>query len=158
MSEAKPIPEGMTGVIPHLTVKDAARAIDFYQRAFGATELSRHGMPDGSIMHASLKIGGGTVFLNDEFKEWGSFSPQSLGGSPVFLMLYVPDVDATFQRAVEAGAEVKMPVADQFWGDRYGLLADPFGHLWEIATHKEDVPTEELERRGREAMAQMAQK
>jgi PhnB protein len=158
MSNARPIPEGMTGVIPHLTVKDAARAIDFYKRAFGATELSRHGMPDGSIMHASLRIGEGTVFLNDEFKEMGSLSPQSLGGSPVFLMLYVPDVDATVQRAVDAGAEVKMPVADQFWGDRYGLIADPFGHVWEIATHKEDLSKEEMERRGREAMAQMAQK
>jgi PhnB protein len=158
MSNAKPIPEGMTGVIPHLTVKDAARAIDFYKRAFGATEVARHGMPDGTIMHASLRIGEGTVFLNDEFKEMGSLSPQSLGGSPVFLMLYVPDVDATVQRAVDAGAEVKMPVADQFWGDRYGLIADPFGHLWEIATHKEDLSSEEMERRGREAMAQMAQK
>jgi uncharacterized glyoxalase superfamily protein PhnB len=158
MSKAKPIPEGMTGVIPHLTVKGAARAIDFYKKAFGAIEISRHGMPDGSIMHASLKIGEGALFLNDEFKEMGSISPQSLGGTSVFMMIYVPDVDATFKRAVEAGAEVKMPVADQFWGDRYGLLADPFGHYWEIATHKEDLSKEEMERRSREAMAHMTQK
>jgi len=156
MSKAKPIPDGMSGVTPHLTVKDAARAIDFYKRAFGATELSRHTMQDGSIMHAALKIGGGTIFLNDEFKDMGSISPRSLGGSPVMLMLYVTDVDETVKRAQQAGAEIKMPVADQFWGDRYGLIADPFGHLWEVATHVEDVSPEELERRGREAMAQMA--
>jgi uncharacterized glyoxalase superfamily protein PhnB len=158
MSKPKPVPEGMNAVIPHLTVKGAARAIDFYKQVFGATEMSRHNMPDGTIMHASLKIGEGTVFLNDEFKETGSLAPQSLGGTPVTLMLYVPDVDATFQRAVDAGAEVKMPVADQFWGDRYGLLADPFGHHWEIATHKEDLSPEEMERRGREAMEQMSRK
>src|SRR5688572_10420548 len=155
MSKAKPIPEGMTGVIPHLTVKGAARAIDFYKRAFGAIELSRHGMPDGSIMHASLKIGEGTLFLNDELKEMGCLAPPSLGGTPVYLMIYVPDVDATFKRALDAGAEVKMPVADQFWGDRYGMLVDPFGHYWEISTHKEDLSKEELDRRGREAMAHM---
>ena len=156
MSPSKAIPDGMSGVIAHLTVKNAAKAMEFYQRAFGATELSRHTMPDGTIMHAAVKIGGGVMFLNDEFKEMGSTSPQSLGGTPVSLMLYVPDVDATVKKAVEAGAEIKMPVGDQFWGDRYGMISDPFGHLWEIATHKEDVPPEELERRGREAMAQMA--
>jgi len=158
MSTAKPIPEGMTGFIPHLTVKGAARAIEFYKKAFGANERSRHGMPDGSIMHASIKIGENSLFLNDEYKEMGCLSPQSLGGTPVYIMMYVPDVDAAFKRAVDAGAEVKMPVADQFWGDRYGLLADPFGHYWEIATHKEDVSDEEMQRRGREAMAQMTQK
>jgi len=158
MSNVKPIPEGMTGVTAHLTVRDAAKAIEFYQRAFGATEMSRFAMPDGSIMHASLKIAGGTMFLNDEFKEMGCLAPQSLGGSPVYLMLYVPDVDAVFKRAVEAGAEAKMPVADQFWGDRYGMLVDPFGHYWEIATHKEDLSPEEMARRGREAMSQAPQK
>jgi uncharacterized glyoxalase superfamily protein PhnB len=156
MSKPKPVPEGMTHIIPHLTVKGADRAIEFYKQAFGAVERSRHKMPDGSIMHASLTIGDGHVFLNDEFKEMGSISPQSLGGTPVQLMIYVPDVDTTFKRALAAGAEVKMPVADQFWGDRYGLLKDPFGHYWEIATHKEDLSPEEMERRGREAMAQMA--
>ena len=158
MSTAKPVPEGMIGVIPHLTVKGAARAIEYYTKVFGATELARFGMPDGSIMHATLKLGGGTLMLNDEFKDMGCVSPQSMGGTPVYLMLYVPDVDATFKRAVDAGAEVKMPVADQFWGDRYGLLVDPFGHYWEIATHKEDLTKEEMDRRGREAMSQMAKK
>ena len=158
MGNVKPIPEGMSGFIPHLTVKGAARAIEFYKKAFGAVERSRHNMPDGSIMHASIKIGETTLFLNDEFKEMGSISPQSLGGTPVCIMMYVPDVDATFKRAVDAGATVKMPVDNQFWGDRYGMLADPFGHLWEIATHKEDLSDEEVQRRGREAMAQMARK
>ncbi|MGH7725867.1 MAG: VOC family protein [Candidatus Eiseniibacteriota bacterium] len=157
MSNAQPVPEGMTGVIPHLTVKGAAKAIDYYKKVFGATELSRFDMPDGSIMHATIKVGNGVVMLNDEFKEMGCIAPSS-GGSPVYLMMYVPDVDATFNRALEAGAETKMPVADQFWGDRYGLLVDPFGHYWEIATHKEDLSNEELARRGREAMSQMAKK
>lgn len=156
MSQTQPVPEGAAGVIPHLTIKGAARAIEYYTRVFGATEQSRHLMPDGSIMHAAVHIGGRPVFLNDEFKEMGSVSPQSIGGSPVMLMLYVEDVDATVNRAVAAGATVKMPVADQFWGDRYGMIEDPFGHLWEIATHKEDLSPEEMERRGREAMAQMA--
>jgi PhnB protein len=154
----RPIPEGMGSVIPHLTVKGAARAIEFYKKAFGATEISRHGTPDGQIMHASIKIGDGTVFLNDEYKEMGCVAPESLGGTAVYLMLYVQDVDATFKRAVDAGAEIKQAVADQFWGDRYGMLTDPFGHLWEIATHKEDLSKEEMERRGREAMSQMSQK
>ena len=158
MAKVQPIPEGMNGFIPHLTVKGCAKAIDFYKKAFGAVERSRHAMPDGSIMHASIKIGANALFLNDEYKEMGTLSPQTLGGTPVYIMLYVNDVDATVKRAVEAGATIKMPVADQFWGDRYGLLADPFGHYWEIATHKEDVSDEELKRRGREAMAQMSQK
>ena len=156
MGKAKPVPDGMAGVTPHLTVKGAAGAIDFYKKAFGATEISRHNMPDGSIMHAAIKIGEGTVFLNDEIKEMGSKSPQSLGGSPVTLMMYVPDVDATVKRAVAAGAQVKMPVANQFWGDRYGMIADPFGHTWEVATRQEDLSPAEMDRRSREAMAQMA--
>jgi PhnB protein len=155
MSAVNPIPEGMKGVIPHLTVKGAARAIEFYKKAFGATELSRHGTPDGSIMHASLKIGEGVLFLNDEFKEAGCVAPQSGAGGSVYLMMYVADVDATFKRALDAGAETKMAVADQFWGDRYGVLIDPFGHYWEIATHKEDLSKEDMDRRGREAMSQM---
>ena len=155
MAKVQPIPEGLSGFIPHLTVKGCAKAIDFYKKAFGAIERSRHALPDGSIMHASIKIGANTLFLNDEYREMGSISPQTLGGTPVYIMLYVNDVDATIKRATEAGAAIKMPVADQFWGDRYGLLADPFGHYWEIATHKEDLSDAELEKRGREAMAQM---
>ena len=158
MSNVQPVPETMTGVIPHLVVRGAHEALAFYEKAFGATVISKHTMPDGSIMHASIMIGKGPVFLNDEFKDMGAVSPQSLGGSPVTMMMYVPDVDATFQRALEAGAETVTPVADQFWGDRYGMLRDPFGHQWEIATHKEDLSAEEMERRGREAMAQMQQK
>jgi uncharacterized glyoxalase superfamily protein PhnB len=158
MSQAQPVPPAMTGVIPHLTVQNAAAAIEYYKKAFGATEIQRHAAPDGSIMHATIQIGQGMLMLNDEFKDFGCLAPPSLSGTPVFLMMYVPDVDATFQRAIDAGAQVKMPVADQFWGDRYGLLIDPFGHTWEIATHKEDLTKEELDRRGREAMAQMGQK
>jgi len=146
MNKTQPIPEGMSAVIPHLTTKGAAKAIDFYKKAFGATELNRFAMPDGSIMHATIKIGNGVVMLNDEFPQFGSIAPQS-GGSPVFMMMYVPDVDATFKRAVDAGAQVKMPVEDQFWGDRYGLIVDPFGHYWEIATHKEDLSRNELQKR-----------
>jgi PhnB protein len=146
----------MGGVTPHLTVKNAARAIEFYTRVFGAKEQSRFAGPDGSIMHASLKIGDSSVLVNDEFPEMGNRSPQSIGGSPVFLMHYLPDVDATVKRAVEAGAKVTMPVADQFWGDRYGIITDPFGHVWELATHIEDLSKEEMDRRGREAMAQPA--
>ena len=158
MGNVQPVPEGMKGVIPHLTVRDCARAIDWYKQVFGAQELGRHAMPDGKIMHASLLIGGGPLMLNDEFKEMGAAAPQSLSGSSVCMMVYVDDVDAVYQRAVDGGAKTKMPVADQFWGDRYGVLTDPFGHVWEIATHKEDLTSEEMDRRGREAMAQMSQK
>jgi uncharacterized glyoxalase superfamily protein PhnB len=156
MPKGKPIPDGMNTVIPHLTVKDAAKAIEFYKRAFGAKEMSRHAIPSGQIMHASIKIGDSHIFLNDEFPQMGSVSPQSVGGTSVVLTLYVDDVDTFFKRAVDAGAQSKMPVADQFWGDRYGLLQDPFGHQWAIATHKEDLSPEEMERRGKEAMAQMS--
>jgi uncharacterized glyoxalase superfamily protein PhnB len=158
MSKVKPVPDGMAMVIPHLVVADGAKAIEFYKKAFGATELSRHLLPTGQIMHASIRIGAGIVFLNDEFKEMGALSPASLGGSPVQLALHVPDVDTVFQGALDAGATTMMPVEDQFWGDRYGMLKDPFGHQWEILTHKEDLTPEEMERRGKEAMAKMGQK
>jgi PhnB protein len=154
MAQPDAVPAAMKQVIPHLTVKGAARAIEFYRQAFGAKELARYAMPDGSIMHATIQIGEGVVMLNDEVPDFGCVSPQTLGNSPVYLMLYVPDVDTVFQRALDAGATAKMAPADQFWGDRYGLLVDPFGHYWEIATHLEDVSKEELERRGREAMSQ----
>jgi len=158
MSKVKPVPEGIHTVTPHLTVKGAARAIDFYKLAFGAAEVSRHSGPGGSIMHASIKIGDSVLFLNDEFPEMGAVSPQSLNGTPVTLTLYVEDADALFKKATDAGAEIKMPIADQFWGDRYGLVKDPFGHLWAIASRKEELTPEEAERRGREAMAQMSQR
>lgn len=156
MSPVKPIPDGMNTVIPHLVVNDAARAIDFYKKAFGAEERGRFNTPDGKIMHASISINGSPLFVNDAMM--GAKDPATLGGTPVSLMIYVNDVDATFQRAVSAGAKPTMPVADQFWGDRYGMLVDPFGHSWEIATHKEDLSPEEMDRRGRETMAQMAKR
>lgn len=159
MSKVKAVPEGMHTLTPHITVKGATKAIDFYKRAFGAQELSRHSGPNNLIMHASLRIGDSALFLNDEFPQSpGCMSPQTYGGTAVTLTLYVDDADAVFKRAVDAGAEVKMPIDDMFWGDRYGVVADPFGHWWAVATHKEDVSPEELQRRGREAMSQMAPK
>ena len=156
MSKVKPVPEGMHTLTPHIVVKSAAKAIEYYKRAFGAQELSRHAMPNGAIMHASIKIGDSHLYLNDEFPEMGALSPQSVGGTSVSLTLYVEDADAVFKKAVDAGGTVKMPIADQFWGDRYGTIADPFGHMWAIATRKENLTPEEMDRRGREAMAQMS--
>jgi len=157
-SAAKPIPAGMHTITPHLVVRDANRAIDFYKKAFGAEELLRMPGPDGkTIMHAELKIGDSVIFLNDEFPEMGARAPESLGGSPVTLSLYVEDVDAAFNRAVKAGAKVTMPVADMFWGDRYGKLVDPFGHLWDMATHKEDLTPDEISKRAKSFFASMAQ-
>jgi PhnB protein len=151
-----PGPEDFHTITPQLVVKGVAGAIDWYTRALGAHELLRNMAPDGSsVMHAELLLGDSRFFVVDEFP--GTMrSPATLGGTAVTLHLYVRDVDALFGRAVDAGATVLMPVADQFWGDRYGMLTDPFGHIWEIATHKEDLSKEEMERRGREAMAQMA--
>jgi PhnB protein len=142
-----PIPPGYAGVTPYLIVRDAPRAIDFYQRAFGATEVLRLLYPDGRIAHAELAIGQGFVMLAEEMAEMGYRGPQALGGTPVSLLVYVPDADAVFARAVAAGATAQRPVADQFYGDRSGTLVDPFGHVWSIATHKEDVSAEEMSRR-----------
>lgn len=143
-----PIPPGMHTITPHLVIRDAARAIDFYKQVFGAQETGRSLSPDGRIMHAALKIGDSMLFLNDEFPEHGGGGgPQALGGTPVTLNLYVEDADAVFNRAVDAGAEVRMPIADQFWGDRYGMLRDPFGHSWSIATRKEDLTPDEIRAR-----------
>ena len=157
MAKVKPVPEGMHTLNAHITVKDAAKAIDFYKRAFGAQELSRHEVPGGKIMHASIRIGDSTMFLNDEFPEMGSLSPQTVGGTSVALTLYVEDSDAVFKKAVDAGAQIKMPIDDQFWGDRYGCVQDPFGHMWAIATRKEDLTPEQMQERGRKAMAEMFQ-
>ena len=143
----KPVPDGYHSVTPYLVVKGAARAIDFYVRAFGAVELMRMPAPGGRIGHAELRIGDSPVMLADENPEVGARSPETVGGSPVGLMLYVPDVDATVERAVAAGAHLTRPVANQFYGDRSGGVTDPFGHVWFVATHVEDVPPEELERR-----------
>ena len=154
MAKVQPIPPGCERVIPHLVVKGAARALDFYQKAFGAKELFRMPGPGGKIMHAEIKIGDSPVMLADEFPEMDARGPQTLGGTPVGLMIYVENVDAVFDRAVTAGAKVLRPVVDQFYGDRSGTVADPFGHKWTIATHKEDVSPEEMKRRMAEAMNQ----
>jgi len=130
-----------------LIIKDAARAIEFYKKAFGATELMRMAQPDGRIGHAEIRIGDSPIMLADEFPEMGHRSPQSLGGSPVSILLYVEDVDALFNQAVSAGAKVQKPVQDQFYGDRIGGVTDPFGHVWYIATHKEEVSPEEMRKR-----------
>jgi PhnB protein len=154
--KAKPNPEGFHSVTPYLTVNDAARAIDFYKRAFGATERNRMDGPGGKVVHAEIKIGDSIVMLADEMMAGGSRSPQSLGGTTSGLFIYVEDVDSAFNRAAAAGAKVDMPVADMFWGDRYGKMTDPFGHSWSLATHIEDVAPEEMARRSKEAMAKMA--
>lgn len=145
--KVNPIPEGYHSVTPYLVVDGGARAIEFYKQAFGATELFRMEGPDGRVGHAEVKIGDSHVMLADEHPEINARGPQAFGGSPVSLMLYVEDVDATVGRAVEAGATLTKPVADQFYGDRTGGLTDPFGHLWYIATHVEDVPPDELKKR-----------
>lgn len=142
-----PIPPGYHSVTPYLLVRDATRALAYYREAFGAEELMRFEGPPGRIAHAEVKIGDSHVMLADENPEEGFVGPQTLGGAGVSLMLYVQDVDATFARAVAAGATVRRPVADQFYGDRVGTLADPFGHVWSIATHREDVSVEEAKRR-----------
>lgn len=141
----QPIPAGYHSITPYLMVRDAARAIAFYRDAFGAHEVMRFDTPNGKVAHAEVKIGDSHVMLADESPEFAG--PQTLGGAGVSLMLYVDDVDATFARAVASGATVRRPVADQFYGDRLGTLADPFGHVWSIATHREDVPLEEMQRR-----------
>lgn len=156
MSPAKnPIPEGMNAIIPHLVVNSAAKALEFYKQAFGAKENSRAPIPDGRIMHADITIGNSHVFLNDEFPEMdGSRGPS--GQSPVTLHLYVPDVDKVFNQAVSAGAKVAMPLDNMFWGDRYGVVVDPFGHRWSLATHIEDVSPEEMMRRSEAMFGQPA--
>jgi len=150
-STVKPIPDGYHSVTPCLVIKNAAAAIEFYKTAFGAIELFRMPQPDGKIGHAELKIGDSPIMLADEFPELKYVSPQTLGGSPVSLMIYVEDVDTIFKRAILAGASEKKPVQDEFYGDRSGSLIDPFGHVWHIATHKEDVAPEEMDKRARAA-------
>ena len=150
----RPIPEGYHTATPYLIVNDAVRAIEFYKKAFGATELMRFPGPDGKLMHAEIRIGDSPIMLADEYPEIGARSPRSFGGSPVGILLYVEDVDVLFGRAVEAGAKVQRPVTDQFYGDRSGTLEDPFGHRWTLATHKEDLTIEEIHRRFEASMRQ----
>ena len=146
--KVKPVPERFRTVTPHLVVRDANAAIEFYKKAFGAKEHSRAAGPDGkSIMHAELEIGDSRLFLNDEFPDWGEKSPLGLNGSAVTIHLYVADADALWQQALSAGAKELMPLSDAFWGDRYGKLVDPFGHKWSIASHIEDLTPEEMTKR-----------
>lgn len=146
-SKVKPIPEGYHTATPYLIVKGAASAIEFYKKAFGAKELMRFAGPNDTIGHAEIKIGDSAIMLADEVPQMGHRSPQSLGGSPVSILLYVEDVDTVFNQAVAAGAKVQRPVQDQFYGDRTGGVTDPFGHAWYISTHVEDVSPEEMRKR-----------
>lgn len=151
---ASSTPTGYHSVTPSLIVRDAAKAIAFYQRAFGAEERFRLAGPDGAIMHAEIRIGDSIVMLGEENEAWGAKSPLSTSGTPGSLHLYVPDADAAFARALEAGATVRSPLEDAFWGDRYGKVTDPFGHEWGIAARVKELSPEEVERAGAEWMAQ----
>ena len=156
MSKAKAIPEGYHSLTPYLAIEGAAQAVEFYKKAFGAKEICRIPGPGGKLMHAELTIGDSHLMLSDACPEMGgSPGPKALGGSPASVHLYVENVDAVFNQAVAAGAQVKMPPTDMFWGDRFGKLTDPFGHEWSLATHVEDVPPADMGRRAAEAMAAM---
>jgi PhnB protein len=160
MAKAKsPIPEGQHTISTQLVCKDAPRAIEFYKKAFGATELNRFAGPDGKIMHASLKLGDSQFSLSDEIPmPDGGKSPASLGGTPVTINFYTPESDRIFKQAVAAGAKEVMPISDQFWGDHYGVVRDPFGHHWAIAHRVEDLTNQEMEARGKEFMAKAQQR
>lgn len=153
-NKVKPIPDGYHSITPHLVIKGAAAAIDFYKKAFGATEIMRMPQADGRVGHAEIEIANSRIMLADEFPEMNIVGPKTLGNSPVSLLLYVADVDGTVERAVTLGAKIKKPVQDQFYGDRTGTIEDPFGHQWTVAVHKEDVSPEEMQRR----MAAMTKK
>ncbi len=156
--KVKPIPDGYHTITPMLAVKDAAGAIEFYKRAFGAQELGRlNGLDGRSIVHAELVIGSSRFFLCDENPEWGIRSPETLGGPSCVFYLYVEDADKAFRKAVGAGARIKQPVTDMFWGDRTGSVTDPYGCHWDLATRKEDVPPEEIRKRGEEFLRSMSQ-
>lgn len=146
-ANVKAIPEGYHTITPYLSIKGAADAIEFYKRAFGAKEVMRLAQPDGRIGHAELQLGDSRVMLADEFLDMDFRSPQSIGGSPVTLHMYVEDVDTVVKQAVAAGAKVTRPVQDQFYGDRSGTLTDPYGHIWHVSTHKEDLSPEEINQR-----------
>src|ERR1043165_4201141 len=146
-SSVKPIPEGYASAIPYLIIRGAAKAIDFYKSAVGATEVRRYPAPDGKIGHAELKIGNALFMLADEYPEMGHKAPQAVGGTAVSVMVYVENVDALARQAEKKGAKIRRPLADQFYGDRSCTLEDPFGHIWHFATHKEDVSLEEMQRR-----------
>lgn len=153
--KVKPIPDGYSTVTPYLYIKGAANAIDFYKKAFAATERFRMNGPNNTVGHAEIQIGDSTIMLADEFPNMGVKGPKTIGGSPVSIYLYVDDVDSVAQRAVKAGATLKQPVEDKFYGDRTGMLEDPYGHTWYVSTHVEDVPADELKRRVDEMMNKM---
>lgn len=153
MPKVQPIPQGFTAVTPYLAIEGAGQALDFYKRAFGAEEIARMAGPDGNVMHAEIRIGGAALMLGEACPERGASGPKALKGSPVLIMLYVEDADAVVDRAQKAGAKVTQPVAEMFWGDRYGTLEDPFGHRWGVATHVRDVTEAEMV----EAMRKMSE-
>jgi len=152
----RPIPEGYHTLTPYLAVEDAARAIEFYKDAFGAEEIHRMPGPDGSIAHAELQIGDSKLMLSDPFPQSNVRPPSERGGPTASVFMYVDDADAVFEQAQTAGATVSMPLEDMFWGDRFGSLTDPFGHVWSVATHLEDVPEAEMAERAATAMSEMA--
>ena len=154
--KVQPIPQGFHTLTPHLVVRNADQAIEFYQKAFGAELVGGVArMPNGKVMHAQLRIGDSFLMLNDEMPEFGAVSPHSSNGSPVTIHIYTSNVDAAFERATGAGAQVKMPLMDQFWGDRYGIVTDPYGHNWSLATHVKDLSPEQMKVAMDEAMAKM---
>ena len=155
MPEAKAVPTGFHTLTPHITVRNADQALEFYKKAFGAEVQNIARMPNGKVMHAALQIGDSKLMLNEESPEFGALSPLATGGSGVMLHIYLENVDAAFDRAVSAGAQVKMPLMDQFWGDRYGVIADPYGHKWSLATHIKDMSAEEMQLAQDEAIANM---
>ena len=156
MAQVKAVPEGFHTLTPHLTVRNAADAIEFYKKAFGAEVKGVAHLPDGKVMHAALAIGDSMLMLNDEMPEFGALSPLSLGGCGCTIHIYTDGVDAAFDRAVSAGAKVRMPLADQFWGDRYALVEDPYGYKWSLAARVKEMSPEELQRAQDDAMAQMS--
>jgi PhnB protein len=149
-AKTRPVPDGYHTVTPYLIVRDAAGAIEFYKKAFGATETMRIASPPGRVGHAEIRIGDSAIMLADEFPDMGARSPQSIGGSPVSILLYVEDVDAVVDRAVAVGAKLQRPIEDKFYGDRAGSVEDPFGHTWHVATRKENLSAEEVQKRARE--------
>ena len=150
-------PAGYHSITPALVVRDAPKAIDFYKEAFGAQEITRMPGPDGKIMHAEIKIGDSVIMLGEENPDWGALSPLSTKGSPGSLHIYVDDADAVYDKALRAGAKVRMPLEDAFWGDRYGKVTDPFGHEWGIATRIKELTPEQMQKAGEEWMAKFAQ-
>lgn len=158
MTKVQPIPDRYASVTPHIVCKGVDKALAFYEKAFGAKDTVSMPGPDGKIMHAEMRIGKTIVMLGEENIEWGSKSPQTLGGTPVVLHVYFENVDQAFERAIKAGAKMKMPLTDMFWGDRYGQVTDPFGHVWSMAMHIKDMSPQEMDKAMKEQMSAMGKK